>query len=462
MKRTNRVLFLVAVVSLATTAGSALAQQKSEGTVESGRLEPEYIVSLVANEAVQKDLGVSDDVARKLMSLQRVDYRKAELKAFEDAGIINIQDRMRMMTRERQKYVEITKKVHDDFLPQLKELLTAEQYKRLQQIQFQSRFSFYGPKTLLAPDVAAELKLTDDQKQELDVLSREFGRGDPRPGGPGGGYFFKDGYVKHGEQYRTKAIELLTAEQKEALNKLEGNEFDLSAFVIMSRPPLPRNGNVAAGSATAQQKGTKLGGAVVMPRPDDLWYLIYREAVQKDLGISDDVASKLRSVLDDSRAAIETEYQDASINPQDYPNNMTAEQRLKYREIGKKNIDEFVPKRKELLTADQNKRFQQIQFQWLLSINGPMAILAPDVASELKLTDDQKQKLDTLGREFLQSLPGFNGGGSRTAALKHREEYTTKAIDVLTAEQKETLNKMKGNEIDVSQLASARPTAKGN
>jgi Spy/CpxP family protein refolding chaperone len=91
------------------------------------------------------------------------------------------------------------------------------------------------------------------------------------------------------------------------------------------------------------------------------------------------------------------------------------------------------------------------------------AILAPAVATELKLTDEQKQKLDTLGKEFFQSMPPGPGVGfSRTASLNHREEYTTKAIDVLTAEQKETLNKMKGNEIDVSQLASARPPAKGN
>jgi ABC-type sugar transport system substrate-binding protein len=92
---------------------------------------------------------------------------------------------------------------------------------------------------------------------------------------------------------------------------------------------------VTAGPAIAQQKGTK-SGVVVMPRPDDLFYLISREAVQKDLGISDDVARKLRSVLDDSRAAIQKEYQDAGINPRDYPNNLTAEQRQKYREIGKK------------------------------------------------------------------------------------------------------------------------------
>src|SRR5258706_14475128 len=117
-----KLLFSVAAL-LAMTASSAIAQQKSEGTVESGRVRPEDILTLAANEAVQKDLGVSGDVARKLMSLRRVDYFKAELKAFQDAGITNIQDRVRMSIFERPKFVEITKKVHDEFIPKLKELL---------------------------------------------------------------------------------------------------------------------------------------------------------------------------------------------------------------------------------------------------------------------------------------------------------------------------------------------------
>jgi hypothetical protein len=198
---------------------------------------------------------------------------------------------------------------------------------------------------------------------------------------------------------------------------------------------------------------------LAMPQPDDLWYLLQREAVQKDLAISSLVASKLEDLSADGRVAEQRAYQEAGINPQDFPSAMTAEQRQKYREIGEKNKNEFLPKRKELLTAEQIKRFGQIQLQYLLSLNGPGALLTPNVASELKLTDDQKQKLDTLGREFIQSLPPGPGGRGKalTPALKQRDEYTTKAIDVLTAEQKETLNKLRGNELDVSKLDNVRP-----
>jgi len=222
-------------------AGPARVQQKTEGAVESGRVQSDDILFLATNETVQKDLGVSDDVSRKLMSLLRVDYRKAEQKALEDAGVTNIQDRMRMMTRERQKYNEITKKAQDEFIPKLKELFTAEQYKRLQQIQLQNRFNMDGPKTLLEPEVASVLKLTADQKELLSDLSKDFSRSGPFQIFNGKRSFpYGTSGIKHGKEYRAQVIEMLTAEQKQALNKLEGNEFDLSAFVIMSRPFPPR------------------------------------------------------------------------------------------------------------------------------------------------------------------------------------------------------------------------------
>jgi Spy/CpxP family protein refolding chaperone len=365
-----------------------------------------------------------------------------------------------MMTRERPKYVEIMKKVNDEFIPKLKELLTAEQYQRFQQIHFQNRFNINGPRTLLEPEVASELKLTDDQKKELDTLNGEFRRSGPYSAAFRGipGTLSPENTKKHGEEYRTKAIELLTAEQKEALNKLEGNEFDLSGLVFRSTLPPPRNGNVAAGPAIAQQKseGTRDVGTLQSP---NIVNMAVVEAVQKDLGVSDEVARKLTLLRDEYRAAAQKEYQDAGINPRDFPNSLTAEQQRKYIEIGRRLNNEFFPKAKELLTANQNKRFQQIQFQSRLRGLSAMALLAPEVASELNLTDDQKRKLNALRNEFIPKqnalmtvVGGKKGSGDREGLAKLREEYATKAMEVLTAEQRETMNKLKGNEFDLSKF----------
>src|SRR2546425_657234 len=54
-----------------------------------------------------------------------------------------------------------------------------------------------------------------------------------------------------------------------------------------------------------------------------------------------------------------------------------------------------------------------------------MALLAPEVASELKLTDEQKQKLNAVNMEFAQKQRDLftgGGGGGQEAFTKLREE----------------------------------------
>ncbi len=211
---------------------------------------------------------------------------------------------------------------------------------------------------------------------------------------------------------------------------------------------------LVATTALAQQKGKGgfRGGGMGAGFGNSLVTLAGNEAVQKDLGVSSDTASKLNSLRDDLNAARQKENQSAGINPQDFQN-LTNEQRQKMVEIGNKLNAEFNPKLKEIVSADQYKRLQQIALQSGLRNQGPGALLAPEVANELKLTDDQRQKLNALNMEFGQRQRElFTGGFNADAAAKLREERTTKTMELLTADQKETLNKLKGSEFDVSQL----------
>jgi hypothetical protein len=217
--------------------------------------------------------------------------------------------------------------------------------------------------------------------------------------------------------------------------------------------------------ASAQQKGKggfRGGGAAFGAFGNSLVMLAGIEAVQKDLGLSGDTTSKLNSLREDLNAARQKEYQTAGINPQDFQN-LSAEQRQKMNQIGNQLNDEFNPKLKQIVSGDQYKRLQQISLQSGLRNQGPSALLAPDVASELKLTDEQKQKLNTLNMEFAQKQRElFTGGFDQAAAAKLREDRTTKTMEVLTAEQKEALNKLKGSEFDVSQLGFGGRRGKGN
>jgi hypothetical protein len=210
---------------------------------------------------------------------------------------------------------------------------------------------------------------------------------------------------------------------------------------------------LAVGTVSAQQKGRRGGGGFFGGGGNNLVTLAAVEAVQKDLGVSSDVAGKLTSLRDDLNAARQKEIQSAGINLQDFQN-MTAEQRQKLTAIGNKLNDEFNPKVKALVSADQYKRLQQIQLQAALRNQGPPALTAPEVASELKLTDDQKKKLEDLNTEFLQKQRDLfgGGGGGQEAFAKLRDERTSKTMDVLTAEQKTKLETLKGSAFDVSQI----------
>jgi hypothetical protein len=204
-------------------------------------------------------------------------------------------------------------------------------------------------------------------------------------------------------------------------------------------------------SASAQQKGGRGfgfggGGAFV-----NLVTLAAQEAVQKDLGVSGDTVGKLTSLRDDYVAAQRKEYESAGINPQDFQN-LSAEQRQKMNSIATKLGEEFNPKVKELLSADQFKRLKQIQIQ----AQGSAAFNSPEVASELKLTDDQKKQLTELQAEYGRKIQGLRGGGGGQEVFAKMGELNTerdgKAIGLLNAEQKEKLAALKGSPFDIRQL----------
>ncbi|HMC10109.1 MAG TPA: hypothetical protein VKH44_02420 [Pirellulaceae bacterium] len=224
MRQTNRILILVAVVAIALAAGIASAQDKGRRG-GGGGAGATNAVTIAANEAVQKELGISADLAAKLATL-RDDYRAAVQKEYQTAGI-NPQDFQNLAAEQRQKMIEIAAKLNAEFNPKVKDLVATDPFKRLRQIELQANFRNLGPGALLTSDVAAELKLTDDQKKTLADLNTEFGRKQRElfTGGGGGG---GDAFTKLREERTAKTMEVLNVEQKEKLKALQGNTFDVS------------------------------------------------------------------------------------------------------------------------------------------------------------------------------------------------------------------------------------------
>lgn len=216
-------------------------------------------------------------------------------------------------------------------------------------------------------------------------------------------------------------------------------------------------------TAMAQAQGQRRGGGfgAFGARGQSLVGLAAQEPVQKDLGLSADLVTKITSLNDDYRAAV-TKEGEANPFPQGIRDLPEAERTAKMAEYAKKQTEitaklngEFTPKLQAIVGADGVKRLKQIQIQ----SQGAAALANADVVSELKLTDEQKKKVADLVTEYATKVQGAftpgGGGNFQEAAAKIREinkERDEKAVAILTDEQKTKFTALKGQAFDVSTL----------
>ncbi len=101
----------------------------------------------------------------------------------------------------------------------------------------------------------------------------------------------------------------------------------------------------------------------------------------------------------------------------------------------------------KILTKPQLMRAEQIHLQ---RMSPALALRAPQVAAALKLTDEQKEKIDLIRREHSQELrglpPGVGGGGQERSQkiAELRKSREKKLLNVLTPSQKAKLNQLIG------------------
>jgi hypothetical protein len=184
------------------------------------------LVGLAANDAVQKELGISGEAAGKLRSLSD-DYRAASQKETTalgiDFGAIGDLPRAEQAAKNREvsaAMAEMTRKLTTEFLPKLREVLNDEQLTRLRQIQLQAS----GMEAFSEPEVVGALAFTDEQKRQLVELKNEYSRKQQDLDGD-----FQQRFARIRElnaERDQKALELLAAEQKTQLAALHGKPFD--------------------------------------------------------------------------------------------------------------------------------------------------------------------------------------------------------------------------------------------
>jgi len=139
---------MLAASVVAAFAAPALAAEKmmipEEGTIE---------ILLLRQKSVAKELKISDAEHKKIH-----DYAKEQWKKAQDAVALSQKeqdDKFAAIAKENERFLEQT--------------LTKEQQKRLHEITLQMAGLLYATR----PDIAANLKLTDQQKQSLKKYQEE-------------------------------------------------------------------------------------------------------------------------------------------------------------------------------------------------------------------------------------------------------------------------------------------------
>ena len=195
-----------------------------------------------------------------------------------------------------------------------------------------------------------------------------------------------------------------------------------------------------AGPALAQRPG---GGGGRFGGPG---MLLQNEGVQKELKMDKEQVTRAREALQ----KVQEKHRDDFAQLRDLS---PEERREKLQELNRKVSEEARAALKEILKPEQAKRLRQIELQQ----QGPMAFNDPEVQSTLKLTDEQKEKVKTVGQEMQSQMRElFQGGGqggdfekAREKMTSLRKEATEKVLGLLNDDQKRSWKELTGEPFEV-------------
>ncbi|MGO8744635.1 MAG: Spy/CpxP family protein refolding chaperone [Thermoguttaceae bacterium] len=203
--------------------------------------------------------------------------------------------------------------------------------------------------------------------------------------------------------------------------------------------------------------GRGMGG---MQSPAMMWGLLLRApTVQKELNLTDDQKEKLKEYSDKAQAAM----RELFAGMQD----LSADERAAKMAENRKKLDGQAEEAKKtiegILLPNQLDRLKEVALQR----RGPQALADKEVQTSLALTDDQKDKIKTIGEDTMKKAQEIRAEGgdpqeARTKVQSLAKEAQEKVMELLTAEQKEKFEKMKGAKLEIppGELQFGRPGGK--
>lgn len=184
------------------------------------------------------------------------------------------------------------------------------------------------------------------------------------------------------------------------------------------QPRQGQGGQVQRGQGFGRMMGMGMASAL-LERPD----------VQRELNLTEQQKTQIRQMQEAMRAAW-----------QEMRNLPPQERRQKMEELRQKNDPTKV------LNETQKKRLRELELQAM----GPTAFLQPEVADELKLTQEQRSRLQGIVMQQMQQLReqfqsgGFGQGQGAQTFQQLREQAEKQMLEVLTPAQREKWQQMQG------------------
>ena len=150
-------LLVLGIVAFVTAPAFAQQPERQRGGMRGGG--GGGVGALLQNKSVQQEVKATDDQiekARAVGTKVREKYQD-ELTKLRDLPA----------EERREKRQAVTKKIADEVLKGLGDVLKPEQMKRLQEIALQQR----GANALLDPEIQKTLKMTDEQKTKIKTIT---------------------------------------------------------------------------------------------------------------------------------------------------------------------------------------------------------------------------------------------------------------------------------------------------
>lgn len=237
MKRTLQIALLSAMVLLAASAAKAADAKKDQPQPKLKKraiqLQPGQIrffpggaintsAGLLRNPKVQEELKLTDEQKNKIKEAHaKLNAERREL--FAAAQGLQGQERNKKFREASQKLQKKTAEVNKT----IKDSLTKEQSERLDQISLQRM----GLRALSNKEIAAKLKITDEQKQKIVDVQAESQqkliqlRQDVRNGNVERAKY-RGKIQEINKETEKNTLEVLTKEQQAEFDKLKGEKFD--------------------------------------------------------------------------------------------------------------------------------------------------------------------------------------------------------------------------------------------